>query len=110
VNNLIESNEWFRRNFGRRFLINLTVDIQNNIMRLLDPRKCVVDQMLVDKSLLRKLFQKTGRKELSFLTKSGLWFGFLLFGCIHMVVALYWDNRSFSIGGCIVGLWARVTN
>jgi uncharacterized membrane protein YheB (UPF0754 family) len=104
VNNVIASNEWFRRNLGRRFLINLTVDIQNNIMRLLDLRKCVVDQMLADKSLLGKLFQKTGGKELSFLTQSGLWFGFLL-GCIQMIVALYWDNPwSFSIGGCIVGL------
>jgi uncharacterized membrane protein YheB (UPF0754 family) len=104
VNNVIESNEWFRQNLGRRFLINLTVDIQKNILPLLNLRKCVVDQMLADKSLLGKLFQKTGGKELSFLTVSGLWFGFLL-GCIQMVVALYWDNPwSFSIGGCIVGL------
>lgn len=51
-----------------------------------------------------KLFQLAGRKELTFLTESGLWFGFLL-GIIQLLVALFWSNPwTLSIGGLIVGL------
>ena len=51
-----------------------------------------------------KLFQIAGRKELTFLTDSGLWFGFLL-GMLQLAVALLWDNPwTLSFGGLIVGL------
>jgi len=60
--------------------------------------------MVLDRSLLGKLFQTCGGAELKFLTNSGLWFGFLL-GLIQMIVALFWDNPwSLSVGGGIVGL------
>jgi len=89
--------------FNRRFLIGFTKDMQANIGDLLNLRNCVVEQMMADRSLLGKLFQRCGSAELKFLTDSGLWFGFLL-GLIQMVVALFWDNPwSMSIGGTIVG-------
>jgi uncharacterized membrane protein YheB (UPF0754 family) len=53
---------------------------------------------------LGKLFSVAGRKELTFLTDSGLWFGFLL-GLLQLLVALIWDNPwTLSFGGLIVGL------
>jgi len=90
--------------FNRRFIMDFTVDMQNNIDKCINLRNCVVEQMLQDRSLLGKLFQKVGSEELSFLTNSGLWFGFML-GIIQMVIALFYDNPwSLSIGGTIVGL------
>ena len=90
--------------FNRRFIMDFTVDMQNNIDKCIDLRNCVVEQMLLDRSLLGKLFQKVGSEELSFLTNSGLWFGFML-GIIQMIIALFYDNPwSLSIGGTIVGL------
>ncbi|GMI15644.1 hypothetical protein TrLO_g15187 [Triparma laevis f. longispina] len=78
-------------------------DMQKNIISLCDIRKCVVEQMMEDRELLGKLFQKCGELELKFLTNSGLWFGFFL-GCIQMIVALFVENPwSLSIGGAIVG-------
>lgn len=56
------------------------------------------------RSLLGKLFQIAGRKELTFLTDSGLWFGFLL-GMLQLTLALVWDNPwTLSLGGLVVGL------
>ena len=93
----------FSGHLYEQFLKGFTVVLQQNIDSVLNLRNCVVNQMMMDRSLLGKLFQKCGQKELDFLTNSGLWFGFLL-GIIQMIVALFWDNPwSLSIGGCIVG-------
>ena len=89
---------------NHNFLKEFTIDMQNNIGSLLSVKNCVINQMLLDRSMLGKLFQKCGQKELDFLTNSGLWFGFML-GLLQMLVALFWDNPwSLSIGGGIVGL------
>jgi uncharacterized membrane protein YheB (UPF0754 family) len=90
--------------YNRDFIKALVIDMQANIDSIFDIQKCVVDQMLQDRTLLGQLFRKCGQQELDFLTNSGLWFGFLL-GLIQMAVALVWDNPwSLSIGGAIVGL------
>lgn len=95
---------WFQRQVCRNFLIKLTRDVQSNIESLLNLRDCVVNQMVLDKTLLGKLFLKVGNEELRFLTDSGLWFGFLL-GILQLIVSLYWDNPwILSVGGLIVGL------
>lgn len=87
-----------------RFLENLTKGVQGNVDRVLSLRNCVVEQMMADRSLLGKLFQISGKKELQFLTDSGLLFGFLL-GILQLIVALYWDNPwTMSVGGLVVGL------
>jgi uncharacterized membrane protein YheB (UPF0754 family) len=86
-----------------KLLRTFTIKMQENINSVLNLRNCVVNQMMMDRSLLGTLFQKCGQKELEFLTNSGLWFGFFL-GIIQMVVALFWENPwSLSIGGAIVG-------
>ena len=92
--------EWL----GRPFLKNLTLDMQQNIVKVFNVMTCVTSKMMADRTLLGKLFQKTGGKELKFLTDSGLWFGFLL-GCLQMLVNLYFQNPwTLSVGGLIVGL------
>jgi len=85
------------------FLTGLTKAMQHNINSIFNIRNCVVNQMLLDRSLLGQLFYKCGSKELDFLTNSGLWLGFVL-GLIQMVIALFWENPWLSsIGGAIVG-------
>jgi uncharacterized membrane protein YheB (UPF0754 family) len=79
------------RGMNRRFLYDLTLDLQRNADRVFSIRNCVVAQMMQDRAKLGQLFRKCGQVELDFLTNSGLWFGFLL-GVIQMVVALFWDN------------------
>ena len=87
-----------------KFIMDFTIDMQNNIDSCLNLSNCVVDQMVQDRSKLGELFQKVANQELSFLVNSGLWFGFLL-GIIQMLVSLFWDNPwTLSIGGTIVGL------
>lgn len=89
---------------ARKFLIDLTLDVQRNIRKVLDVRGCVREQVMADRSLLGRLFQRTGGAELKFLVDSGLWFGGVL-GLIQMIVALYWDNPwTLSAGGALVGL------
>jgi uncharacterized membrane protein YheB (UPF0754 family) len=90
--------------FSVHFLERLTRDMQANIDSIFSLHNCVLTQMLADRTMLGKLFQKCGQAELDFLTNSGLWFGFLL-GLIQLVVALFYDNPwTLSIGGGIVGL------
>jgi uncharacterized membrane protein YheB (UPF0754 family) len=90
--------------FYRPLLTLFVKDIQHNVDKVFDVRKCVVDQMMQDRGKLGTLFQECGRAELKFLTNSGLWFGFLL-GLIQMLVALFVSNPwSLSFGGLIVGL------
>ena len=101
---LSQSSQEILQIYNRDFIQNLVKAMQANIDSIFDIQKCVVDQMLTDRTLLGQLFRKCGQKELDFLTNSGLWFGFLL-GLIQMAVALVWENPwSLSIGGAIVGL------
>jgi len=89
---------------SHQFVKDFTIAMQNNIDSLLNVKNCVVNQMLIDRTMLGALFKKCGQKELDFLTNSGLWFGFML-GIIQMIVALFWDSPwTLSIGGGIVGL------
>ena len=101
---LPQSSQEILQIYNRDFLQKLVKAMQKNIDSIFDIQKCVVDQMLIDRTLLGQLFRKCGQQELDFLTNSGLWFGFLL-GLIQMAVALVWENPwSLSIGGAIVGL------
>lgn len=103
-NGLSQSSQEILQIYNQDFIRNLVKAMQANIDSIFDIQKCVVDQMLTDRTLLGQLFRKCGQKELDFLTNSGLWFGFLL-GLIQMAVALVWENPwSLSIGGAIVGL------
>lgn len=98
------TNGWVQQRVAHKFLCDLTVDVQKNIGSICNLRNCVVNMMMSDRSLLGKLFQISGKDELTFLVDSGLWFGFAL-GVLQLIVALYWDNPwTLSVGGLIVGL------
>jgi uncharacterized membrane protein YheB (UPF0754 family) len=87
-----------------KFVTQLTAAMQANMDTIFSLKNCVVNQMMLDRTMLGQLFRKCGQAELDFLTNSGLWFGFLL-GLIQLVVALFWDNPwTLSVGGGIVGL------
>ena len=104
VQGLPSSQKQTLQHLTRNFVVDLTRDMQRNIDSILSVKNCVLEQLLADRTLLGKVFRTCGRKELQFLTDSGLWFGFLL-GLIQMAVALVWENPwSLSIGGLIVGL------
>ena len=109
ADNLLESKEGsvqygIKKTVAKDFLMDLTRDVQRNVQNVLDVQGCVRDQFMEDRSLLGRLFQRTGGTELKFLVDSGLWFGGLL-GLIQMIVALYWDNPwTLSLGGTLVGL------
>jgi len=64
--------------WNKRWLRDLTIDLQKDIHSILNVNNCVVNQMLQDRTVLGKLFWACGKTELDFLTNSGLWFGFLL--------------------------------
>jgi len=95
---------WIQQQAARKFLRDLTIDVQKNIGSICNLRNCVVNMMMGDRSLLGKLFQISGKDELLFLVDSGLLFGFIL-GIIQLFVSLYWNNPwTLSIGGLVVGL------
>ena len=55
--------------FNQRFLTKFVRAMQANIVDLVDLKSCVTDQMLADRSLLGKLFQKCGSVELKVRTE-----------------------------------------
>lgn len=55
--------------FNHRFLTKFVRAMQANIVDLVDLKSCVTDQMLADRSLLGKLFQKCGSVELKVRTE-----------------------------------------
>ena len=49
VETIATKDGWLQRQISRKFLIQLTLDVQSNIHRLLNLRDCVVSQMLQDR-------------------------------------------------------------
>lgn len=99
-----DTDSFLQQQVARKFLSDLTLDVQKDIGKICNLRNCVVNMMMSDRSLLGKLFKISGKDELVFLVDSGLLFGFFL-GALQLLVALYWDNPwTLSIGGMIVGL------
>jgi len=99
-----DTDGFLQQKVARKFLRDLTMDVQENILDICNLRNCVVSMMMSDRSLLGKLFQISGKDELIFLVDSGLLFGFFL-GVLQLIVSLYWQNQwTLSIGGLIVGL------
>lgn len=104
TNYATDTDRFVQQQVARKFLRDLTCDVQKNIGSICNLRNCVVNMMMSDRSLLGKLFQISGKDELLFLVDSGLLFGFIL-GILQLFVSLYWDNPwTLSVGGLIVGL------
>lgn len=99
-----DSKGFIQQKVARKFLRDLTLDVQENIGSVCNLRSCVIRQMMSDRSLLGRLFKISGKDELIFLVDSGLVFGFIL-GMLQLMVSLYLQSSwTLSIGGLVVGL------
>ena len=99
-----DADGFLQKKVARKFLRDLTTDVQDNIGRVCNLRSCVVSMMLSDRALLGRLFGVSGKDELIFLVDSGLVFGIVL-GLLQVLVALYLQNPwTLSVGGLVVGL------
>lgn len=82
---------------------NIVDDMAQNIEQLIDLKTMVVRMMVENRSLVVRIFQEVGDKELKFVVNSGAYFGFL-FGLIQlMVYILYPANWVMPVFGFIVG-------
>ncbi|MCG8313579.1 MAG: DUF445 family protein [Pseudomonadales bacterium] len=79
-------------------------EVRNNFDNLFDAKSMVVDKLSTDKHILNELIHQTIHKELNFLVKSGLYFGFL-FGLIQMVFWYFNPDIWYvlPLGGFAVG-------
>lgn len=79
-------------------------DVRNNFENIFDAKEMVVDKLSTDKHILNELIHKTVHKELGFLVKSGLYFGFL-FGIAQMIFWYLFPESWYvlPIGGFMVG-------
>ena len=68
-----------------------TADVGNNIENLVDIKSLVVSELKNDKALLNRLFLEVGSKEIPFIIKSGLYFGFI-FGCVQALVWYFYQG------------------
>lgn len=85
------------------FVVGFTNRMHDNINEIMDLEGMVVRAMVKDKKLLVELFQECGEKELKYVIRSGLYFGFLL-GIFQMMVWVVWDPWwSLAVGGMVVG-------
>lgn len=83
---------------------DMYVDLRKNFRRMFDAKKMVVEALSREKNLLVDLIQTTLGKELRFLIKSGLYFGFL-FGIGQMFMFYLFPEAWYvlPIGGFMVG-------
>lgn len=89
--------------FRDQYIAGLVQSLQGRMGEVLDLKHLVVNELTSDKKGCVEVFRTTGKRELSFLTDSGLWFGFLL-GLLQMLVWAVFDNGfTTTIGGLLVG-------
>ncbi|CAM9797545.1 unnamed protein product, partial [Choristocarpus tenellus] len=85
------------------FMRAFMTDIKDNIHDVLDLEDMVVSNMVKNKSLMNKVFMEVGAKEIAFIEKSGLLFGFL-FGCLQTILWCFYEGVwVLPVGGFIVG-------
>ena len=89
--------------FQHSYLSGFVRHMQANLSKILDMDQFITQYYCSKKWLLNKFFQQCGEKELDFLVKSGVWFGFLL-GLPQIVLWAFVDNIwSLVFGGLVVG-------
>lgn len=82
---------------------NIVDDMAQNIEQLIDLKTMVVRMMVENRSLVVRIFQEVGDKELKFVVNSGAYFGFL-FGLIQLgVYLIYPEDWVMPVFGFIVG-------
>ncbi len=81
----------------------IAMDMADDIDKIMDIEKTVLDAMERHKALMGEMFFEVGRKEFKFIERSGLYFGFL-FGLFQMVVwVLYPAPWILPAAGFLVG-------
>eukprot|EP00212_Chloropicon_laureae_P009138 CAMPEP_0197500068 /NCGR_PEP_ID=MMETSP1311-20131121/61341_1 /TAXON_ID=464262 /ORGANISM="Genus nov. species nov., Strain RCC856" /LENGTH=628 /DNA_ID=CAMNT_0043045819 /DNA_START=35 /DNA_END=1921 /DNA_ORIENTATION=- len=89
--------------FQHEYLAGFVRYMQEHINRVLDVDQFITQYYVAHKSLLNQCFQLCGEKELQFLVRSGIFFGFLL-GLPQILVWAVVDNIwSLVVGGIVVG-------
>jgi uncharacterized membrane protein YheB (UPF0754 family) len=81
----------------------IAMDMADDIDRIMDIEKTVLEAMERHKGLMGEMFYEVGRKEFRFIERSGLYFGFL-FGLFQMVIwVLYPAPWILPAAGFFVG-------
>jgi uncharacterized membrane protein YheB (UPF0754 family) len=78
--------------------------IGHNIDRLIDLKLMVIRHLEANPRMANRIFQDVGEKEFRFITRSGLYFGFLL-GIAPMLVYLFVTQHGLAVpvGAALVG-------
>lgn len=85
--------------FMRSFMTEVKTDIDD----VLDVHHMVVTNLVQNKSLMNRVFMEVGAKELTFIERSGLLFGFL-FGCLQTCLWYFYQAVwVLPVGGFVVG-------
>ena len=81
----------------------IAMDMADDIDKIMDIEKTVLDAMERHKALMGEMFYEVGRREFKFIERSGLYFGFL-FGIFQMIVwVLYPAPWILPLAGFFVG-------
>lgn len=77
---------------------------QENIEDIFDLEEMTVEEIKENREILNEVFQKSGRDELTFIRRSGLYFG-TLFGLFQMFLWMFYDHwLLLPIVGFFVGV------
>lgn len=94
--------EWARQQLPRR-VEALMADFADQIGDLVDLKHLVVEELKKDRSLMNRIFQRSGDKEFRFIIRSGFWFGAIL-GVAQAFLWLELQNIWLLIaGGFLIG-------
>lgn len=74
------------------FLAGLMADVTTNIEEVFDLEEMTVGAFVRDKGLLNRVFLTCGASELTFIERSGFYFGFL-FGCCQTLVWVFYQGQ-----------------
>ncbi|CAM9479727.1 unnamed protein product [Scytosiphon promiscuus] len=78
-------------------------EVKTKIDDVLDVHHMVVSNLVKNKALMNRVFMEVGAKELIFIERSGLLFGFL-FGCLQTCLwYFYQEDWVLPVGGLVVG-------
>ena len=81
---------------------------QENIDDVFDVRHMLITNLVSDIEVLCKIFEKSASKEMEFIAKSGIYFGFL-FGIAEMFLWLFYpESWVLPVGGALVGYLTNV--
>lgn len=73
-----------------RILSGVIDDLQNNMDEVFNLKDMVVTEVKQNRGILNEVFQKSGQDELTFIKRSGLYFG-CLFGVVQMVLWMFYQ-------------------